>query len=121
MRRRRCLSTEAADVDAFVVDVTGGQEAVALTAELRAAGSRVDRAFDNRSMKAQMKLANRSGAAYALIVGEDELGAGTIVVKPLRSDGAQSAVSRPELVGRLQALKSADPTTSPTREETEPT
>jgi histidyl-tRNA synthetase len=33
-------------------------------------------------MKAQMKLANRSGARFALIVGDDELAAGTVVVKP---------------------------------------
>ena len=32
--------------------------------------SRADRAFDGRSMKAQMKAADRSGAALALIVGE---------------------------------------------------
>ena len=36
---------------AFVVDVTGGLEAVALTAELRRAGLAVDRGYDHRSMK----------------------------------------------------------------------
>ena len=84
-------------LDAFVVDVTGGLQAVALTAELRAAGFAVDRGYDNRSMKAQMKLANRSDARFALIVGDDELDAGTVVVKPMRGDGDQVAVARSEI------------------------
>ena len=79
-------------LDVFVVDVTGGLEAVAITGELRAAGFAADRGFDNRSMKAQMKLANRSGAAFALIVGDDELANGTVVVKPMH---ATAATNRP--------------------------
>jgi histidyl-tRNA synthetase len=88
-------------LDAFVVDVTGGLHAVALTAELRRAGIAVDRGYDNRSMKAQMKLANRSGARVALIVGDDELAAGTVVVKPMRGDGEQIAVARSDLARHL--------------------
>jgi histidyl-tRNA synthetase len=49
------FAAEPTAIDAFVVDVTGGLEAVALCAELRAAGLAVDRGYDNRSMKAQMK------------------------------------------------------------------
>ena len=88
-------------LDAFVVDVTGGREAVLLTAELRAAGLAVDRGFENRSMKAQMKLANRSGADAALIIGDDELAAGTIVVKPLRSGEEQVTIPRSDLIAHL--------------------
>jgi histidyl-tRNA synthetase len=88
-------------LDAFVVDVTGGREATRLTAELRAAGLAADRGFDNRSMKAQMKLANRSGAEAAVIVGDNELAAGTIVIKPLRSDGGQLTIPRTELIAHL--------------------
>jgi histidyl-tRNA synthetase len=95
---------EPVALDAFVVDVTGGLQAVAITAELRAAGLAVDRGFDNRSMKAQMKLANRSGAGFALIVGDDELAAGTVIVKPMRSDGQQVAVARSEICAHLVSL-----------------
>jgi len=89
------------ELDAFVVDVTGGLEAVALTAELRAAGFAVDRGYDNRSMKAQMKLANRSGARFALIVGDDELASGSVVVKPMHGEGDQLAVARSEISTHL--------------------
>ena len=89
------------ELDAFVVDVTGGLHAVALTAELRRSGIAVDRGYDNRSMKAQMKLANRSGARVALIVGDDELAAGTVVVKPMQGDGEQIAVARSDIARHL--------------------
>ena len=90
-----------ARLDAFIVDVTGGEEAAAITSELRAAGLSADRAFDNRSMKAQMKLANRSGARHAIIVGEDELAAETVVVKPM-DGGEQRHVRRAGLTEDLQ-------------------
>ena len=66
-------------IDVFVVDTTGGAAALAITEELRRAGISADRAFDGRSMKAQMKAADRSGAATAIIVGADELDAGTVL------------------------------------------
>ena len=98
------FAAEPVVLDAFVVDVTGGLQAVAITAELRAAGLAADRGFDNRSMKAQMKLANRSGARFALIVGDDELAAGTVIVKPMRSDGEQVAIARSEICAHLASL-----------------
>jgi histidyl-tRNA synthetase len=90
------------ELDAFVVDVTGGAAAVAITAELRAAGLAADRSFDQRSMKAQMKLANRSGAAHAIILGDDELAAGTLTVKPMHGNGEQVTIPRTDLIDHLQ-------------------
>jgi histidyl-tRNA synthetase len=91
-------------VDVFVVDTTDGRAALALTMELRDAGLSADRAYDGRSMKAQMKAADRSGAAIALIVGGDELAAGTVVVRPLRGGGDQQAVPRPEAIDHVRKL-----------------
>ena len=79
-------------LDAFVVDVAGGEAARVLTTRLRDAGLSADRAFDGRSMKAQMKLADRSGATVAVIVGPQEAAAGTVLVRPLRTDGDQTSV-----------------------------
>lgn len=107
------FAAEPASLDAFVVDVAGGLEAVALCAELRAAGLAVDRGYDNRSMKAQMKLANRSGASFAVIVGEDELAAGSAVVKPMHGGGEQLAVSRSDLVAHLSSHLLAHPSSHP--------
>jgi histidyl-tRNA synthetase len=94
------FAAEPRDLDAFVVDVVGGIEAVKLTAELRQAGFAADRGYDNRSMKAQMKLANRSNAAVALIIGEDEVANNAVVVKPMRG-GDQQTIPRSELIEHL--------------------
>lgn len=96
-----------ARVDVFVVDVTeGASQAVGLTAELRAAGIRCDRAFDGKGMRAQMKAADRSGASHAVIIGDQEVADGTATIRPLRGDFGdhQDAVARPELVSRVTAL-----------------
>lgn len=70
-------------LNAFIIDTTGGQAALALAQELRAAGISADRSWGNRSIKAQMKAANRSKARYALIIGPDEQASGTVSVKDL--------------------------------------
>ena len=76
-------------LDCFVVDVTDGSAATTLAHRLRVAGVAADRAFDGRSMKAQMKAAGRSGARLALIVGEQELQDGTVVVRDLSTSEQQ--------------------------------
>ena len=63
-------------LDAFVVDTTQAGIALELCDELRSFGLAVERAFDRRSMKAQLKAADRSGARVACIVGAEDLAAG---------------------------------------------
>ncbi len=89
-------------LDAFVVDTTGGTAARDLTASLRRAGFAADRAFDDRSMKAQLKLADRSGAIVALIVGPDEVASGTVSLRPLRTAGDQRTVPVAEVVDAVR-------------------
>ena len=94
-----------------MVDTCGGDEAVLLTDEVRRAGLRADRAWDARSMKAQMKAADRSNAAVALIVGEEERAAGTVTVRDLRGDAGQQAVARGDVVEVLRSRLSPPPAT----------
>ena len=92
-------------VDVFVVDTTGGAEALAITSALRAADVRADRAYENRSMKSQMKVADRSGAALAVIVGSNEVADGTVTIRPLRGDrelDVQFTVPRPDLIDSVK-------------------
>jgi histidyl-tRNA synthetase len=51
-------------------------------------------------MKAQMKAANTAGAAYALIIGEDEVGAGAVTMRDLET-GAQTAIPESEIVSAI--------------------
>ena len=101
------FAAPASTVDVFVVDTTGGAHALALTDELWRAGIRADRAYENRSMKAQMKVADRSGAAIALIVGSDEAAAGTVTLRPLRRRdhdraGEQRKIARADVVDAIK-------------------
>ena len=91
-------------LDAFVVDLTGGEAARDLSTSLRREGFRVDRAFDSRSAKAQFKAADRSGARLALVVGPDETEAGTVGVKDLTAGGEQVSVPRSGLAAHLRAV-----------------
>lgn len=97
------------DVEVWVVATTGGLDGLEIADELRKAGIRADRSFDHRSMKAQMKAANRSGAAVAVIVGEGEAEAGTVSVRPMRGEGdridtQQREVSRSDMIGTIKEL-----------------
>ena len=98
------LAADERLVDVFVVDTAGGDAARDITDELRRAGLSADRAFDNRSMKAQFKAADRSGARVAVVVGPDEVSGRTATVRPLRGDagGEQETVGRADLVDHLR-------------------
>ena len=87
-----------APVQVFVVDVADGRSAIVLCDRMRQAGLGVDRAFDGRSMKAQMKRADRSGATVAVIVGPDEQAAGTATVRDMRPGGGQQQIPESEVV-----------------------
>jgi histidyl-tRNA synthetase len=89
-------------VAAFVVDLAGGLAALAITEELREAGMSADRAFGGRSLRAQLRAADRSGAAVALIIGPEEAAAGTVQMRWLRSDRGQEEVDRAKVVSRLR-------------------
>jgi len=80
--------------------------AQALAEELRDTlpGLRLSLHCGGGSMKARMKRADRSGAQQVLILGDEELNSGTIVVKPLRTDREQETVSVADLPERLRAL-----------------
>lgn len=79
---------------AFVVSFGKTEEykeaTVSLVAELRQAGIQAEMSYGGRSGKAQMKQANTSGAAYALLLGENELAGNFVSVKDLRASGLET-------------------------------
>lgn len=83
-------------LDVFVIDTTGGDTGRDVAHELRGAGVRVDRAFDNRSFKSQMTAALRSGARFGVVVE----GAG-ITIRTLQEKGEPVATDRANLVSTL--------------------
>jgi histidyl-tRNA synthetase len=68
-----------------------------LVTEMRRAVVQAEFDVMNRGMKGQMKEADRSGARWAAIVGDDELAKGQVTLKDLKS-GEQESVSRNDLI-----------------------
>ncbi len=91
-------------LDVFVVDTTGDDMATRLVDQLRAAGVATSRAYDGRSMKAQMKVADRSGARLALLVGPQEQAAGEVTIRDLRSDDFEHAQQRVAQIDVVNAV-----------------
>lgn len=92
------------DVYGVPLGETAKLELAKLAATLRANGIRVDLAYGDRSLKASMRGADRSGAVLALVAGDRDIDAGTVGVKDLGSgeqvDIAIDAVIA-EVLGRL--------------------
>jgi len=57
-------------------------------------------------MKAQLKMADRAGARFAAILGDDELAAGTVSMRRL-ADGEQTAVARDVVATHVDADRGA--------------
>lgn len=89
-------------VDAFVVSLGDSIRAHALNLvhRLRQAGLRVETDYLNRSMKAQMKAADRLKARRVLIVGEDEVARGVVQVRNMQA-GVQEEAPCDSIVERL--------------------
>jgi histidyl-tRNA synthetase len=61
------------------------------------------------NFKAQFRRADRSRAALALIIGEDELARGMVALKPLRLEAGQSECPMTQLPAQIEAaLRAAD-------------
>jgi histidyl-tRNA synthetase len=65
--------------------------AIALVGDLRDAGVPAATAYEDRPMKAQMKMADRAGATFVAILGERELADGVVTLRRL-ADGLQKQV-----------------------------
>ena len=93
---------ETARVDVFCVPIGDAAKSglVRLAGALRAAGVRVDLAYGDRGMKGAMRAADRSGATFALVVGDRDVEAGTVGVKDLGS-GEQVDLAVDDVVAYL--------------------
>ena len=76
--------------------------AIALLRDLRRAGLEAHMEYEGRSLKSQMKRADRLKTAYALILGEDELARAVVTVKDMRA-GEQAQVGRDAILEYCRA------------------
>ncbi|MCX2835880.1 histidine--tRNA ligase [Microbulbifer thermotolerans] len=97
-----CLNRQ---VDAYLVAV-GEVQSAALAAAERLREDlpwlRLQAHMGGGSFKSQMKKADKSGADYALIIGEDEAASGQVTVKYLREEQPQQTVALEALAALLR-------------------
>jgi len=81
------LPAELNEIDLFVAPITEAGKAAAfkLISELRLSGVTCDMAYGDRGLKGAMKAADRSGAKYGLVIGDDELATGNCQLKSMSS------------------------------------
>lgn len=91
-------------IDVMTIPIGPEAKPVALTLvqQLRSAGVRADVIFGDRGLKGAMKAADKSGAAFAIVVGSKEVAANTVQLKDMHS-GEQVAIDQAGLVDALLA------------------
>jgi len=89
--------------DLFIIPIgeAAKSEALKRAAELRANGWKVELAFGDRALKTAMKTADKSGARYSIVIGEEELASGVVEIKEM-SSGSANSVRLDSLSGALK-------------------
>ena len=104
------VAVPVAGTEVFVVDGLGegaGTMIGSLVEDLRTEGFAVERAYGGRSVKAQWKAADKSGASVTVMVGRDEHERDAVAVKVLAT-GEQIEVARTGLVAWLMSRKEGE-------------
>jgi histidyl-tRNA synthetase len=101
-------------LDVCVIPLAAGAEAPALglARRLRGAGTRCELEARGRSLKSAMRRADRLGAHFAVLLGEDELRAGRATLRDMRRQADHHLAlalggSGADLAGRIRALGEA--------------
>jgi histidyl-tRNA synthetase len=94
------------DVDVYIAALGEGtlERAFSLAEDLRdsISGIRVEMNLDGGSFRSQMKRADKSGAEFALILGEQELADGCVGLKAMRNTQEQQSVAFDQLAETLK-------------------
>ena len=104
LNERRYLNTAwSAPADVLVIPMVREIEpAVAASATLRAAGIRTQIYLEEKKFKHKIGYADKLGIPYAVFLGEDELAAGTLTLKDMRT-GEQATLTCAEAIARIRA------------------
>ena len=91
--------------DLFVIPLGDESKTAALTIaqELRSSGLRVEISFGDRALKGSMKAADKSGAAYVIVLGDSEIASGAVELKEM-STGKTSSVTLTSLQDHLRSV-----------------
>lgn len=109
MQAEEVLPKDRGYLDLFIIGLgdAGRARGFQLLDEVRRAGLVADFAFGERALKGAMKGADRLGAKYVLVMGEDEVNSGAGQIKEL-SSGKVHSVTLSSLVTTLVSLASVE-------------
>ena len=91
-------------IELFIAPISDPAKSLAfkLLTQLRVAGISCDMAFGDRGLKGAMKAADKSGAKYGLVIGDDEINSGMGQLKLMSSgEVISSSLTPSELIKRL--------------------
>ena len=96
-----------ASPEVYVVNrgVEAESVALALARELRAAGLKVELDASGSAFGKQFKRADRSGAAWALVLGDEEAKRGEVRLKPLQQHDGESTVAIEPVAVIIETLR----------------
>jgi histidyl-tRNA synthetase len=92
----------ASDLFIIPLGLPAKEKALSVAQDLRQSGFKVEIAFGDRALKGAMKAADKSGSAFAIVLGETELTSGSVELKRMK-DGELSSVKISELGKALSA------------------
>jgi histidyl-tRNA synthetase len=97
--------TAANQADIYLVNVgdLAQQKAFSVAEQLRSMGLNVVLHAGGGSFKSQMKKADRSGARFAAILGDDEAAANELSLKPMLGQGEQARVKLDQVLSIIQS------------------
>jgi histidyl-tRNA synthetase len=84
------------------VDEASRQEAFDVANRLRSRGMSCEMDLSGRSLKAQMRKANKEGRKYIIMIGEEERKSGTLLLKNMET-GGQENLAYEEVLDRMEA------------------
>ncbi len=104
LESQNLLPEKNRSVDAYIVALgeAAQAEGFKLLNSLRQQGLSAAMDFAGRSMKAQMKQANKLGAKYSVILGEDEIAEGVVMLRSME-DSSQAKVPMAQVAKKIKA------------------
>lgn len=95
------------EIYVVAMDESTKKKAFSVVKDLRSKGISADMDFNGRKVKAQMKSADRKGAAFVIVIGETELESGKVALKEM-ANGEQQEVLFEEIAETIQKKKSLE-------------
>ena len=103
MKRQKKTPRPLDSVNVYIAHLgsKAGKEGIRLAAELRKNNIACSIGESTRSLKAQLRRANTSGAKIAIIIGEEEITRGTAVIKSMQTDQSQIETPVDEVITEI--------------------